>query len=315
MADNPQKNVVALAGGVGGAKLAYGLAQTLPPGQLTIVGNVADDFVHYGLHISPDLDTVLYTLAGVANPATGWGLAGDTRQMFDMLARYGEDVWFGVGDRDLATHVLRSHWLVQGMTLTAITARLAEQLGVEPRLLPVTDDRVATMVETREHGVLGFQEYFVRHRWQPTVTRVWFDGAEAARMTEQVAAAFAAADAIVLCPSNPVLSIAPILAVPGVREAILSRRGPCVAVSPFIGGQAVKGPAAKLLPELGLDISPGGVASYYGDLLDGLVVDEADRDDAGQVGVPVLVTKTLMQSDDDKRRLAREVLAWVGSLS
>ena len=314
MTGNQRKNVVALAGGVGGAKLALGLAKALSPDQLTIIGNVADDFVHYGLHISPDLDTVMYTLAGIANPATGWGLDGDTWQMFDMLAHYGEDVWFRLGDRDMASHVLRTYWLSQHLPLTTITARLSEGLGIGPRLLPVTDDRVATMVETREQGVLGFQEYFVRHRWQPTVTRVWFEGVEAARMTEQVAAALVSAELIVMCPSNPVLSIAPILAVPDVREMIRNRQGICVAVSPFIGGQAVKGPAAKLLPELGLDISPAGVARYYAGLLDGLVVDEADRDQIQQGDRSVLVTRTLMQSEDDKQRLAEEVLAWGWSL-
>ncbi len=315
MTENQQRNVVALAGGVGGAKLALGLAKTLSPDRLTIIGNVADDFVHYGLHISPDLDTVMYTLAGIANPLTGWGLDGDTWRMFDMLARYGEDVWFRLGDKDLATHVLRSYWLSQNVPLTTITARLSKQLGVGPRLLPVTDEAVATMVDTREHGVLGFQEYFVRHRWQPTVTRVWFEGVETAHMTDQVAAALASADLIVMCPSNPVLSIAPILAVPGVRELICQRRGICVAVSPFIGGNAVKGPAAKLLPELGLDISAAGVAHYYAGLLNGLVVDEADRAQTARgVDVPVLVTRTLMQSEDDKRRLAEEVIAWGWSL-
>ncbi len=306
--------IVALAGGVGGAKLVYGLSQVLSPDRLSIVGNVADDFQLYGLHISPDLDTVMYTLAGVANPATGWGLAGDTGQMLDMLTRYGEDAWFRLGDRDVATHLLRTHALAQGQTLTGVTARLCTGLGVRHPLLPVTDDPLATMVDTADGQSLEFQDYFVRHRWQPVVRRVWFRGAEQARVTAQVQAALAAADLIVFCPSNPVLSIAPILAVPGVRETLEARRGLCIAVSPFVGGKAVKGPASKLMPELGLDITPPGVIRYYGGLLDGLVIDEADRgqDFAGEI--PVLVTRTLMQTDQDKVQLAENLLGWVGSM-
>ncbi len=211
------KSVVALAGGVGGAKLVYGLAQIVPAERLTVVGNVADDFELYGLHISPDLDTVMYTLAGIANPETGWGVAGDSWQMLDMLVRYGEEGWFRLGDRDMATHLLRTYWLAQGLSLTEVTTRLASALGVRQRLLPVTDDPLATLVDTVEYGTLAFQEYFVRRRWQPVARRVWFDGAEMARMTPAVAQALAEADLIILCPSNPVLSIAPILAVQGVR--------------------------------------------------------------------------------------------------
>lgn len=305
--------VVALAGGVGGAKLVYGLAKLLPPDHFTIVGNVADDFELYGLHISPDLDTVMYTLAGVANPATGWGIKGDTRQMLEMLRAYGEDPWFGLGDRDLATHLLRTEWLRQGMTLSEVTTRLLRGLDVQSWLLPVTDDPLATMVETVEYGVLGFQEYFVRHRWQPTVRRLWFEGAEQARLSDAVRDALCTADVIVMCPSNPVLSIAPLLAVPGMRETLAARRGKCVAVSPFIGGKAVKGPAEKIMREMGLEISPRGLAGYYAGLLDGLVIDEADRDQPSADGVPVLVTNTLMQSSEEKVRLAGEILSWVGS--
>ena len=312
---DPQTHIVALAGGVGGAKLAYGLSKLVPPGQLTIIGNVADDLTLYGLHISPDLDTVMYTLAEVANPATGWGLAGDSWQMLDMLGRYGQDTWFGLGDRDLATHVLRTSWLAQGVTLTEITHRLMSALGVTHRLLPVTDDPLATMIDTEEHGRLGFQEYFVRYRWQPPVRRVWFQGVEQARITAEAAEALRAANMIVFCPSNPVLSIEPILAVPGVRDLITNRRGPCVAVSPFVGGKAVKGPAAKLMNELGLDISPNGLATYYAGLLDGLVIDRSDSGPALADSVSWLETHTLMQSDDDKVHLAEEVLEWVGSLS
>ncbi|GAB4412685.1 MAG: 2-phospho-L-lactate transferase [Anaerolineae bacterium] len=308
------KQVVALAGGVGGAKLVYGLARALTAGQLTVVGNVADDFTLYGLHISPDLDTVMYTLAGIANPETGWGVAGDSWQMLAMLMRYGEEGWFRLGDRDLATHLLRTHWLAQGMSLTEVTARLAQALGVQQRLLPVTDDPLATLVETAEYGTLAFQEYFVRHRWQPVARRVWFEGAETAQMTAAVAQALAEADLVVICPSNPVLSIAPILAVGGVREALQGRAGRCVAVSPFIGGQAVKGPAAKLMPELGLDISVKGLWRFYEGLIDGLVVDVADAAQLEGEKKSIFLTYTLMKTDEDKVRLAQEILDWVEKL-
>jgi LPPG:FO 2-phospho-L-lactate transferase len=310
---NADKNIVALAGGVGGAKLVYGLSKVLPPGQLTIIGNVADDLKLYGLHISPDLDTVMYTLAEVAHPVTGWGIDGDTWQMVEMLQCYGEEAWFRLGDRDLATHLLRTQWLAQGLSLTAVTERLASQLGMQHRLLPVTDDPLVTMVDTIEHGMLPFQDYFVRLKWQPAVERIRYQGAEQARMTEPVAAALHSADVIVFCPSNPVLSIAPILAVLGVRQALETRRGVCVAVSPFVGGKAVKGPAKKLMGELNLDSSPRGLGQYYAGLLDGLVIDVSDQDQPSPANIPVLATHTLMQSSEDKVRLAEEVLEWIGS--
>ncbi len=310
---DPQNKVVTLAGGVGGAKLAYGLANVLAPDQLTIIGNVGDDFELYGLHISPDLDTVMYTLAEAANPATGWGLVGDTWQMLAMLRRYGEEPWFALGDRDLATHLLRTQWLAQGVTLTEVTGRLARGLGVQPRLLPVTDDPLRTVVDTVEEGPLRFQEYFVRRQWQPTVKHVWFEGADGARLAAQAETALQKARIIIICPSNPVLSIAPILAVPGVRAALEHRHGTCIAVSPFIGGKAVKGPAVKIMSELKLDISPRGLVGYYDGLLDGLIIDEADRESvADKEDIPVLVTRTLMRSAEDKARLARECLEWVG---
>lgn len=303
--------IVALAGGVGGAKLAYGLAKCVAPENLTIIGNVGDDFEHYGLHISPDLDTLMYTLAGVANPETGWGLSGETWQMLDMLAQYGEKPWFRLGDRDLATHVLRTQWLRQGITLTEVTTRLARSLGVQPRLLPVTDDPVATLVDTEEHGTLPFQVYFVRHRWQPPARRIVYHGAERAQATGAVLSALREADVIVVCPSNPVLSIEPILVIPGVREALQARRGFSVAVSPFIGGRAVKGPAAKLMGELGLGITPHDLVQYYAGVLDGLVIDVSDREQTQHADFPILITHILMQSGADKMGLAMKTLSWV----
>ncbi|WP_119072557.1 2-phospho-L-lactate transferase [Aggregatilinea lenta] len=310
---NDQAHVVALAGGVGGAKLAYGLSKVVPPDRFTVIGNVADDLDIFGLHVSPDLDTVMYTLAGLNNPVMGWGLDGDTRQMIEMMGRYGEDVWFGLGDRDVATHLLRTQWLREGQRLTEVTARLCTALGVACRLLPVTDDPLATMVDTVEKGTLAFQEYFVRERWQPTVRRVWFRHDVQFGITPEAKDALHRADLIVFCPSNPVLSIAPLLEVPGVHEALRARRGPCVAVSPFVGGKAVKGPAEKLMKEMGLDISPQGLVRYYEGLLDGLVIDVRDREAGPMPDLPLFETQTLMVTDDDKIRLAGDVITWVGS--
>ncbi|HMM27004.1 MAG TPA: 2-phospho-L-lactate transferase [Aggregatilineaceae bacterium] len=314
-AKQADRQVIVLAGGVGGAKLAYGVSGLVAPERLAIVGNVADDFELYGLHISPDLDTLMYTLAGVANPATGWGVEGDTRQMLDMLACFGETPWFGLGDRDLATHLLRTSWLAGGATLTAVTARLVAALGVGCRLLPATDDLLRTMIDTREMGTLGFQEYFVRHRWQPVVERVWFRRGESCRVTEQVRAALDSADLILIAPSNPVLSIGPILAVDGMRDLLTKRRGPCIVISPFVAGRAVKGPADKLMRELSLENSPRGVAQFYAGLIDGLVIDRKDADAPQPGDIPVLVTDTLMMTGADKVRLAGEALAFGGNLT
>lgn len=308
-------NMVALAGGVGGAKLADGLAQVLPPEDLTVIVNTADDFEWYGLHISPDLDTVMYTLAGAANPVTGWGLAGDTFQALEMLGRYGQEIWFHVGDRDLATHVLRTHWLREGLTLTAVTGALARALGVQVTILPMSDARVRTVVETDE-GTLPFQEYFVRRAWQPVVRGIRFEGVRAARPTFAVMATLRSADAVILCPSNPFVSIGPILALPGVREAL--RNAPrVVAVSPIVGGQALKGPAAKIMAELGQPVSPVSVAQGYGDFLSGFVLDWADQAEADRIaamGIRPFVTDTIMRDRADRARLAREILGMVERL-
>ena len=309
------KRIVALAGGVGGAKLALGLARALPPEALTVVVNTGDDFSLYGLAISPDLDTVMYTLGGVANPESGWGLAGDSNQMLDMLRQYGEQPWFGLGDRDLATHLLRTQWLAEGQSLTQVTARLCRGLGIPQAILPMSDDPVRTLVDTVEHGQLAFQEYFVRHRWQPVVERISYAGAAAARPGEAVLSALQAADAVVICPSNPLLSIAPILAVPGMREAMGGK--PVVAVTPIVAGGALKGPAAKLMGELGWVVSPASVAAYYGDLLDGFVLDQRDSSAFTQADFAcrMFVTETVMVSEQDRVRLAQQVVAWAEEIS
>jgi LPPG:FO 2-phospho-L-lactate transferase len=302
--------VVVFAGGVGGAKLVDGMAKSLPPGNLTAIVNTGDDFRYYGLAVSPDLDTVMYTLAGLAHPVNGWGLEGDTRQMLDMLARYGEAAWFGTGDKDLATHLIRTQMLSAGHPLSAVTERLSRALGISTRIVPMTDDRMATMVDTVEHGTLGFQEYFVGKRWQPTVRRVWYDGEESAQPARGVTDALDAADLIVFAPSNPVLSVEPILRVRGIRAALESRRVPCIAVSPVLAGTAFKGPTVKLMAELGLEPTAAGVAAYYGSLIDAYVLDPGDVPDLGTLGSAVLATDIRMPTSEERVRLAGELLAW-----
>jgi LPPG:FO 2-phospho-L-lactate transferase len=302
--------VVALAGGVGGAKFADGLAQCLPSGALTVIVNTGDDFRRYGLAISPDLDTVMYTLAGLANPVNGWGLDGDTTQMLGMLQRYGDDAWFGLGDKDVATHLLRTQWLAEGMTLTEVTCRLAQAVGIESAILPMSDDPAPTLVHTVEYGVVPFQEYFVKYRWQPTVKQVMFDSN--AHPAAAAVAALERADLIVIAPSNPILSIEPILK-SGFMELLAARQAVCIAISPIVDGQALKGPAAKLMTEMGLESSANGVARYYGHekLIDGIVIQTGDRVD----GVRALATDVVMHSVPDRARLVQEVLIWANNLS
>lgn len=300
--------VVALAGGVGGAKLAHGLSLVLSPQDLTVVVNTGDDFQHLGLHISPDLDTVMYTLAGLAHPETGWGLAGESWNFLEALERLGGDTWFRLGDRDLATHIERSHRLWGGATLTEVTGALCAALEVGPRILPMTDDVVQTRVQTSE-GELDFQEYFVRRQCRPRVTGFRFAGMESATATGQVLEALASAELVVLCPSNPFVSLDPILSLPGIREQLTPK--PVIGVSPIIGGRAIKGPAAKMLAELGLEVSSLAVAQHYRGLLRGFVmdtVDEALSPEIREIGLRVLVTNTLMKTTADRARLAGEVL-------
>jgi LPPG:FO 2-phospho-L-lactate transferase len=302
--------VCALAGGVGGAKLAAGLQDVLPAGDLAVAVNTADDFVLWGLHICPDLDTVMYTLAGISNPETGWGLVGESFDTLDMLERYGEETWFKLGDRDLATHIIRTSRLRSGETLTGVTAGLSGALDVGSAVLPMSDDPVSTVLETPE-GSLEFQEYFVRRGQKDEVLGVELRGIEDARPTEDVLAAISGADAIVFCPSNPVVSIGPILAVPGICEALASSSSPKVAVSPIVGGRALKGPADRMLASLGHEVSATGVARMYAGLVDGMVVDRIDEDErAGieAIGMRALVTESVMRNAEDRTRLALETL-------
>jgi LPPG:FO 2-phospho-L-lactate transferase len=305
-------NIVALAGGVGGAKFADGLQRSVASkGALTVVVNVGDDFDHLGLRICPDLDTVVYTLAGIANPETGWGLAGETWRAMDMLARYGGETWFRLGDKDLGLHLFRTAALSQGKRLTEVVAETCNRLGVTARVLPVTDSRVPTIVET-DQGTLAFQEYFVHRHCEPVVRRIRFENVELAAPTTEVVEAVEAASLIVVCPSNPFVSIEPILAIGNLRQRL--KHKPVIGVSPIIGGQAVKGPAAKMLRELGYESSSLSVARRYADFLDMFVIDSVDAEQRLEIeslGIRVLVTDTLMKSVEDRARLADEVLNFV----
>jgi LPPG:FO 2-phospho-L-lactate transferase len=309
MSGDGRATCVALSGGIGGAKLALGLARLLGE-RLTVIVNTGDDFEHLGLAISPDVDTTLYTLAGVANPGTGWGRRDETWSFMEAVTQLGGPTWFKLGDRDLATHVDRTRRLRTGETLTSVTAHLAERLGVAQQVLPMSDDPVRTVVET-DAGTLAFQDYFVREACRPAVRNMRYEGAAAARVTAQVNAALSAPTlgSVVLCPSNPWLSIDPILAVPGMREALRARGAPVIAVSPIIGGRAVKGPTAKIMTELGLAPDVQSIARHYQPLLDALVVDAVDGELAQGLPVETSVADTLMQTVDDKIALARHCLA------
>jgi len=307
--------VLALCGGVGGAKLALGLYRVLAPNQLVLCVNTGDDFVHLGLHVSPDLDTVMYTLAGLENPETGWGRRGETWTFMQALAALGGEAWFRLGDGDLATHVERTRRLGGGDSLTAVTDDFARRLGIEAALLPMSDDPVRTLVETPE-GMLSFQRYFVGRRCEPRVSRIIFEGAERARPNPEVMAALQSPDLalVVICPSNPYLSVDPILALPALRQALQDRTAPAVAISPLIGGQAVKGPTAKIMAELGVPQTQASMARHYDGLIDGIMIDSTDRSEAANLPLTTRSSRILMTSLEDRERLAREALEFGASL-
>lgn len=308
--------ILALAGGVGGAKLALGLSHVLTPDALTVAVNTADDFEHLGFSISPDLDTVMYTLAGVANPETGWGRQGESWTVMEALGAVGGETWFRLGDKDLATHIERTRRLRAGESLSAVMRDLAARLGVKPAMVPMSDDPVRTMVAT-DRGELAFQDWFVRLQCGPVVKSVRFAGADTARPSTALLD-LGGLRGIVVCPSNPFVSVAPILALPGVRTALGQAGVPRVAVTPIVGGQAIKGPAAKMLAELGHDVSALGVARYYKEWVDGFVLDAQDAALAADItalGMRVKVADTMMRNDGDKRRLAAEVLDFVDELA
>lgn len=307
--------ILALAGGVGGAKLAHGLAQRLDPDQLAIVVNTGDDFEHMGLLICPDLDTVLYNLAEVSHPGQGWGRAEESFGVLDELRRLGHEAWFLLGDRDIALHLLRRQMLDAGTTLTAVTANLAQRLGIAHTVLPMSDQPVRTVIQTPD-GELSFQEYFVHRRCQPTMVGMRLAGLDQAQPSPAVVAALAAAGVVVVCPSNPYVSIDPILALNGMRDLVASR--PTVAVSPIVGGQALKGPAAKMMAEIGVEVSALGVARHYAGLLAGFVIDHADAELAPAIrdlGMEVFVTDVVMSDWAGRARLAAETLVFAQELA
>jgi LPPG:FO 2-phospho-L-lactate transferase len=308
--------VVAISGGIGGAKLALGLYHKLPAGKLTVVVNTGDDFSHLGLAISPDVDTTLYTLSDLANPELGWGRRDESWNFLAALEALGGDTWFRLGDRDLAMHVSRTQRLARGEALSAIITDFASHMGITARILPMSDQRVATMVDTDE-GTLAFQDYFVRRRCAPRVTGIRFEGAEAATIQPEARAAIASPDtqAIILCPSNPYLSIDPILAIPGFRELLRAAPAPVIAVTPLIGSTAIKGPTAKIMGELGLEVSPRTVAAHYADFLDGFILDQKDEAAAASLGVRVHLAQTLMLTLEDRIHLAETALEFARVLA
>jgi len=307
--------IATLAGGVGAARMLRGMVRALPPSDIVAIANTGDDTVLHGLHISPDLDTLVYTLAEAVNPDTGWGLAGETWHMMEALGRLGGVTWFNLGDKDLATHCYRTQRLSDGASLGEVTAELAASWGVGIRILPVTDDPLRTRLVLADGRDVAFQEYFVRLRHDVPVSAVRFVGAEGARPGPGVLEALAEADSIVVCPSNPVVSIGPLLAVPGVLDVLERRRDRVVAVSPIVAGAALKGPADRLLAELGYEPSVAGVARWYSRWVGTLVVDTADAGSAGAVeaeGVRCVVTPTVMSTVERAAALARTVLDAVG---
>ncbi len=306
-------SVLVLSGGIGGAKMAVGLYRVLQPGALIVVANTGDDFEHLGLSISPDIDTLLYTLAGIDNPDFGWGRRDETWTFMAALETLGGETWFKFGDGDLAIHIERTRRLAAGESLAQITDDFRRRLGISARLLPMSDDRVRTRLRTEE-GWLDFQDYFVRLRAAPVVREVAYAGASEARANPDFLAALGEDDleAVVICPSNPFLSIDPVLSLPGVREALRACRAPVIAVSPIIGGKAVKGPTAKIMAELGLPVGAAAIARHYEDILDIFIVDEADAREVERLGIPVTLSKTLMLTIEDREALAKAVLAAAG---
>lgn len=308
--------VLALSGGVGGAKLALGLRNVVPAGKLTIVANTGDDFEHLGLHVSPDIDTLLYTLAGLENPATGWGRRDETWTFMAVLAGLGGETWFRLGDGDLAIHVERTRRLSAGEPLSSVIRDFGKRLGVGATIVPMSDDPVRTRVRTAA-GWLDFQRYFVEQQCRPEVTEFSYGGAPTAKPHPDFVAALAHPElrAVVICPSNPFISIEPILTVPGVREALLACAAPVVAVAPIVGDQAIKGPTAKMMRELGLRISAETVAQRYADILDGYVVDDSDAPLLATLPIPAIAAKAVMVSLADREQLAKMTLALADNIS
>ena len=304
--------VTALAGGVGAARFLRGLVRAIPPDEVTVIGNTGDDAIFHGLHVSPDLDIVTYTLGGIVDTVKGWGIAGDTRHALDHMGRLGVDTWFWLGDRDFGTHIARTAWLAEGLALSTITDRIRVALGVGARILPMSDDPVRTTFVTAEGVVREFQDYFVRHGHAEEVASITFAGGADARPAPGVLEAIGEADRIIVCPSNPVVSIGPILAVAGIRQALAAVRDRVVAVTPIVQGTALRGPADRLLPVIGAEASASGVAGLYADICATFVVDRRDAGEVGKVaalGLRPVLLETVMETPEMAATLAKEILA------
>ena len=311
------RSITCLAGGVGAARFLEGLANIFPPEKITVIVNTGDDLQYLGCHVSPDLDIVTYTLAGIADRERGWGIEGDTHNCLDQLERYSAETWFRIGDRDFATHLLRTAFLQQGFNLSEVAEKIRTSLRVRLQVLPMTDNIVATKIRTPS-GVMEFQEYFVKRKFQDRVEDVTYEGASLATPAPGVIPAIEKTDVIVLCPSNPILSIGPILAIPGIRDSISKTSAKIVGVSPIVGGRSIKGPLDRIMENLGLEVSPFGVAQLYKGLMKGYVIDQIDRSTVPKItslGMRVFATNTLMYSMEAKTKLARETINFAETLA
>ncbi len=311
------RSITCLAGGVGAARFLEGLANIFPPEKITVIVNTGDDLQYLGCHVSPDLDIVTYTLAGIADRERGWGIEGDTHNCLDQLERYSAETWFRIGDRDFATHLLRTAFLQQGFNLSEVAEKIRTSLRVRLQVLPMTDNIVATKIRTPS-GVMEFQEYFVKRKFQDRVEDVTYEGASLATPAPGVIPAIEKTDVIVLCPSNPILSIGPILAIPGIRDSISKTSAKIVGVSPIVGGRSIKGPLDRIMENLGLEVSPFGVAQLYKGLMKGYVIDQIDRSTVPKItnlGMRVFATNTLMDSMEAKTKLARETINFAETLA
>lgn len=311
-----QGRVVALSGGVGGARFVAGLQAVLPPGALTVVVNTGDDFDHLGLRICPDIDSVVYGLAGLSDESRGWGRAQETWNCLEVLSALGSDDWFALGDRDMGVHLSRSDALRRGLPLSEVTHAIASRFGVVSRVVPMTDAKVATVILTDE-GELAFQDFFVRYRCEPRVRGLRYDASTSAALSEAAVDALQSPDlqVIFVAPSNPFLSIDPILAIPGVREMLRARSVPIIAISPLISGKAIKGPLASMMDSLGVERSARGLIAHYGDIVDALIVDSSDADQVSECRIPVRCLPTLMTGHAERVALARQALAFAGELT
>jgi LPPG:FO 2-phospho-L-lactate transferase len=306
--------ITALAGGVGAARFLQGLVRVVPEKEITVIVNTGDDIGLGGLHISPDLDIVMYTLAGIVDEEKGWGIRGDTFHCRDMLKIYGHETWFNLGDRDFATHIYRTHLLTSGFSLSNATKTLSQKLGLKIKIMPMTDDKFETKIATPK-SIMHFQEYFVKNKAQDEVINVLFEGAKQAKPAPDVVESILKADAVIICPSNPIVSIGTILSIDGIRKAMKDTEAKVTAVSPIVGGSPIKGPADKLMRGLGLDVSSYAVAELYRDFLDSFVIDQVDlreKERIEKLGFSVVVTNTIMRSLEDKVRLAKATLESIG---